>query len=559
MTTAGRSVVFSGFAVAIGLALLLFMPVPFVRTMGLGGLLIPLVSIAGALTLQPVLLSFCGPRALASVRLPQLLHGAMWARVGRAITARPRRALALVVLALVAASTPVLFLQLTPGSLAGLPPQLEASRGMVELRHAFGPAAVTPTDVVADTGREGGAGAPAVRAAVERLADKLFHDPEVYVVALGRSAPYVSQGGRYVRVRVVGRHDFGTQASQRLVERVRNTLVPAARFPSGTDVSVGGAAPQGVDFLARTYAFFPWLVLGALALTYLVLARAFRSLVLPLKAVLLNLLSVAASYGLLSLVFDSVEGWVPVFLFATLFGLSMDYEVFLVSRIRERWDAGHGNRDAIVFGLERTGGLISAAALVMAASFAGFVLGTVPGLQQLGAGLIFAVVLDATVVRGLLVPAIMALMGPWNWWLPARLLRKRTALLAAVLLLTLGAPAGGAAASSTIRLTIAHVVQHCHVWRRSAKELGASAKLTLERGTRLVIRADCPMDFDFVQTRGPKLALGRSRAFAGESRVIVFRKRGLYRLRVTNVQTPEERGLVTLGETNMLTLTVVVR
>jgi hypothetical protein len=360
-------------------------------------------------------------------------------------------------------------------------------------------------------------------------------------------------------VRVVGRHDFGTQASQRLVERVRNTLVPAARFPSGTDVSVGGAAPQGVDFLARTYAFFPWLVLGALALTYLVLARAFRSLVLPLKAVLLNLLSVAASYGLLSLVFDSVEGWVPVFLFATLFGLSMDYEVFLVSRIRERWDAGHGNRDAIVFGLERTGGLISAAALVMAASFAGFVLGTVPGLQQLGAGLIFAVVLDATVVRGLLVPAIMALMGPWNWWLPARLLRKRTALLAAVLLLTLGAPAGGAAASSTIRLTIAHVVQHCHVWRMSAKELGASAKLTLERGTRLVIRADCPMDFDFVQTRGPKLALGRSRAFAGESRVIVFRKRGLYRLRVTNVQTPEERGLVTLGETNMLTLTVVVR
>ena len=152
---------------------------------------------------------------------------------------------------------------------------------------------------------------------------------------------------------------------------MRGNIVSAARFPAGVHVSVGGAAPKGVDFLTRAYGFFPWLVLMALALTYLVLARAFRSLLLPLKAVLLNLLSVAASYGLLVAIFRfgvgadllgvqrsaQIEGWIPVFLFATLFGLSMDYEVFLVSRMRESWDRHHDNVEAVAFGLERTGRL----------------------------------------------------------------------------------------------------------------------------------------------------------------------------------------------------------
>jgi hypothetical protein len=294
----------------------------------------------------------------------------------------------------------------------------------------------------------------------------------------------------------------------------------------------------------------------------LVLARAFRSLLLPLKAVLLNLLSVAATYGLLVVIFHSrqIEGWIPIFLFATLFGLSMDYEVFLVSRMREAWDAGHSNIDAVALGLERTGGLITAAALVMAASFAGFVLGSVPGLQQFGVGLMLAVVIDATVVRALLVPAIMVILGRWNWWLPrgGGGMRNRAGLLAAAVLLFLAAPAT-AAASPTVRLAIAHVVRHCHVWRNSTKTLGPSVKLTVKHGTRLVIRADCPMDFDYAQWSGPKLALGNRRTFAGDSRVIVFRKAGIYRLEVTNVQTPEERGLVTLGDTNTLTLTVVVK
>jgi RND superfamily putative drug exporter len=551
MRTAGRSVIFSGLAVALGLAVLLFMPVPFLRTMGLAGLLIPLVSIAAALTLQPVLLMLLGHGG----RSPAGRVRRRWTTVAEAVLRRPARVLVAATAALTAAAAPALFLHVTPASFSGLPRSMEASRALEDLRHAFGPGAVTPTEIVVE-----GADRPGARAAVERLSNELFNDPEVYVVAVGHEPPYVSANGRYARVLVVGRHEFGAEASRRLVDRVRRALVPAADFPPGTNVVTGGAAAQGVDFLTRTYAFFPWLVGSALVLAYVVLAFAFRSLVLPLEAVLLNLLSVAAAYGLLVLVFHGtqIDAWVPVFLFAVLFGLSTDYEVFLVSRIREARDRGRTTNEAIADGLERTGGTISAAAVVMAVSFAGLALGSVPGLRQFGIGLILAVLIDATIVRVLLVPAGMALLGRWNWWLPAAVTRRRGLVLTAAMSLVLAMPAT-TAASPTIRLAIAHVVEHCHVWRTSARTLGATAKLTLKPGARVVIRADCPMDFDYVQTAGPRLALGDRRTFAGEARVIVFRKAGIYRLRVSNVQTPEDRGLVTLGETNTLTLTVVVR
>jgi RND superfamily putative drug exporter len=163
-----------------------------------------------------------------------------------------------------------------------------------------------------------------------------------------------------------------------------------------------------------------------------VLLRAFRSLLLPLKAVVLNLLSVAAVYGLLVTIFRfgvgadvlglyrvrQIEGWIPVFLFALLFGLSMDYEVFLVTRMRESWDHVHDNARAVAHGLERTGRIITAAALIMCAAFSGFVAGRVAGLQEFGAGLALAIFIDATIVRAMLVPSLMAILGRWNWWLP---------------------------------------------------------------------------------------------------------------------------------------------
>src|ERR671939_335495 len=213
--------------------------------------------------------------------------------------------------------------------------------------------------------------------------------------------------------------------------------VPSARFPRTAHVLAGGGPPQGVDFLHRAYEYFPWLVAAVLVLTYLLLMRAFRSLLLPLKAVALNLLSVAASYGMLVLMFKwglgktvfglyqfgQVEGWIPIFLFAMLFGLSMDYEVFLVTRMREEWDHRQDNRHAVAFGLERTGRIVTAAALIMVAAFSGFVAGRIVGLQEFGLGLAVAILVDATIVRALLVPSLMALFGRYNWWLPARIAR----------------------------------------------------------------------------------------------------------------------------------------
>jgi RND superfamily putative drug exporter len=279
--------------------------------------------------------------------------------------------------------------------------------------------------------------APSVQAAAARLVVAIRKDPEVELVQYGAGRRFVDPSGRYGQVIVAGRHEYGDEPSQQFVSRLRHAIIPAARFPAGVRVLAGGGPPQGVDFLQRSYGIFPWLVVAVLVLTYVLLMRAFRSVLLPLKAVLLNLLSVAASYGMLvvffkwgvgsSLVglyqFSQVEGWIPIFLFAMLFGLSMDYEVFLVTRMRETWDQEHDNVRAVSYGLERTGRIITAAAVIMVAAFSGFVAGSIVGLQEFGLGLAVAILVDATIVRALLVPSLMAVLGRWNWWLPAPLAR----------------------------------------------------------------------------------------------------------------------------------------
>jgi RND superfamily putative drug exporter len=410
MATAGRSVLFSGATVAIGLALLLFVPVPFIRSLGVGGVLVPLASIVAAATLQPALLS-----VLARWIPPRRYRERdFWTRLAGAIMRRPIVFLAGGAAILLAAAVPALYLQVTPGSISALPAQPESARGLALLRDRVGAGALTPVEIVIDGH---------ARAAVRRLADLVFHDPEAFVTATG---------GTYRRVVVIERHEYGSEASQSFVRRLRRRLVPRARFPAGVRVYVGGAPAQGLDYLDRSYGPLPWLVLGALALTYLLLLRAFRSVVLPLKAVVLNLLTVAAVYGLLVVVFrwgvgadvlglyrvSQIEGWIPIFLFAMLFGLSMDYEVFLVTRMRESWEHVHDNARAVAHGLERTGRIVTAAAAIMVAAFSGFVAGNIAGLQEFGVGLSLAVLLDVTVVRACLVPALMAVFGRWNWWLP---------------------------------------------------------------------------------------------------------------------------------------------
>ncbi len=447
MATAGRAVLFSGATVAIGLALLLFMPLPFIRSMGVGGFLIPLVSIAAAATLQPALLSVYGRRGTRRVHVAEWLrrkgvplphfagrdveHG-FWARIARWIMQRPVAFFGVGACVLLLAAVPVVALKLTPGSAQGIPQTPSSVRGLNILRAAVGPGALSPTQIVV-----AGARVPGVRAALGRLRASLEADPEVAFVQTGSGPRFVDPSGRYQQMIVAGRHEYGDQPAQSFVRRLRDTMIPNAEFPQGVRVYAGGGPPQGVDFLTKSYSTFPWLVIAVLVFTYLLLMRAFRSVILPLKAVLLNLLSVAASYGMLVVFFKwglgkdlfglyqfpQVEGWIPIFLFAMLFGLSMDYEVFLVSRMRETWDEEHDNVRAVSYGLERTGTIITAAAIVMVAAFSGFVAGSIVGLQQFGLGLAVAILVDATIVRALLVPALMAWFGRWNWWLPAPLAR----------------------------------------------------------------------------------------------------------------------------------------
>ena len=454
MATAGRAVVFSGATVAIGLALLLFMPLPFMVSMGIGGFLIPLMSILAAVTLQPALLSLFGRRGTRRVQVADFLRDrlrvpvprfagtgdaeqGMWARLARSIMRRPLLYLAIGSTALVAAALPAFDLQLTPGSASGTPQSPESIQGFNVLREAVGPGALVPTQVLVDSGSSGAAREPAVSAAIGRLIAAVRRDPEVARVDYEPQAPYIDPTGRYAYVSIAGKHEYGELAAQDFARRLRDHVIPAVGFPTGAKVLAGGGPAQGVDFIDSAYGAFPWLVLAVLILTYITLMRAFRSLLLPLKAVLLNLLAIGATYGLLVIVFkygigsdllglyqfDQVEAWIPIFLFAMLFGLSMDYEVFLVSRMREFWDEGLSNEEAVAQGLERTGRIVTAAAIVMVAAFSGFAAGSIVGLQEFGLGLAIAVFIDATLVRAVLVPALMRLFGRWNWWLPERLAR----------------------------------------------------------------------------------------------------------------------------------------
>ncbi len=247
---------------------------------------------------------------------------------------------------------------------------------------------------------------------------------------------HVDPTQRYLNVEVTGKRDYGKPESLAFVSRLRDEIVPGAGFPGGVSVYAGGGPPGGKDFLHLTYSWFPWLLGAVLLATFVLLMRAFRSIVLPLKAIVLNLLSIGAAYGLLVVVFkwgagewvglipyDQIEGWIPVFLFAMLFGLSMDYEVFLVSRMREEWDSGATNEEAVVLGLTKTGRLVTAAGFIMFAAFMGFVAGSIVGLQQFGFGLAAAILIDVTIVRALLVPSAMKLFGKWNWWMPDGLAR----------------------------------------------------------------------------------------------------------------------------------------
>ena len=311
MDTAGRAVVFSGTAVAIGLALMLAMPLPFMRGFGLGGLVIPMVSIVCALTLLPVLLYLCAdgldrvrviPKAIAQRRADE--ENNMWARLARAIMRRPLPFALGTTALLIAAAIPVFALQVGPGSNKGIPQDLPSVEGLNVLANSVGDGAVAPTEIAIDTGRAGGVRDPEVRAAVGRIVRGIEGDPEITGVAgVDLQPPFVDPSGRYIHLQVVGRHEYGSPEAMDFARRLRGEIVPAARFPAGVVVFAGGGPPSSVDVIETAYGAFPWLVAAVLVLTYFLLLRAFRSLLLPLKAIILNLLAIGAAYGLLVAVF----------------------------------------------------------------------------------------------------------------------------------------------------------------------------------------------------------------------------------------------------------------
>ena len=443
MARAGSTVVVSGVTVAIGLATLLVVPVPFVRSLGVAGVVVPLAALASALTLQPALLSLLDAERSRTVGVGGLMRdsglaSARWTRIARVAIARRFVVLAAASVAVGAVTYVAFGLQLTPGSVTSVPSAIEAERAIALVADRVGIGAITPDEVVIDFGRAHRAAAPGNRTSLVRLAEVISRDPSVFGVAIDTKAPFVDPTGRFERIIVVGKNEFGAATSQRLVERLRTRYVARAHFGAGTRIYVGGPAAQGVDFLAVVYGAFGWIVAVAMVLAMILLMRAYRSVLLALVAIVLDLFSVAVAYATLVAMFQlgwgsaivgtyrvtQVEGWVPVFLFAVLFGLSMDYEVFIVSRIRESFDHCRDTDGAIVEGLASTGGVVSTAALIMVGALSGLTFGRIAGLQELGLGLSVAVLVDATLVRGLMLPSIMSILGKWNWWLPAPLARR---------------------------------------------------------------------------------------------------------------------------------------
>jgi putative drug exporter of the RND superfamily len=428
METAGRAVVFSGTTVAIGLLAMVALPVPFLRSMGYAGMLIPLVSTLVAITLLPVVLSRAGQRLDWPHRRTDDRASRAWTRWAEAVVRRrwiAAGAAVAILTALVIAATGLTLGDASPDTIAQ---HGDAKAGLTALEDSgVGSGALLPHEVLTEGTNP------------NRVAADLNKVSGVH----GAVAPASSQwrSGGASEVLVFPTSDDSTSAGRATLDRVRSTAHAA-----GSDVRVGGLPAQNQDFIDAVYGNFPLMIALIATVTFILLARAFRSLLLPLKAVILNVVSVAAAWGVLALMWQhghgsqllwgidatgSVPAWIPLMVFAFLFGLSMDYEVFILSRMREEYDATGDTHTAVVRGIGRTGRLVTSAALILFLAFVSLASGPGTDLKMFATGLAAGVLLDATLIRALLVPAVVSLFGRWNWILPrrpARLLRVEPSL-----------------------------------------------------------------------------------------------------------------------------------
>jgi putative drug exporter of the RND superfamily len=429
--TANRAVLFSGSAFVIAMLGLLLVQSTIMRSLAAGAILVGVVSVVAALTLLPALLSLLGDK-VNRLRAPSLQRLArreasaesrVWDRVVRVVVRRPGLSLALATVLLLAFAAPALTMNIGAAGTSTLPDHLLAKQGALAVERYFPQAATDPAQVVID----GRMSDPAVEAAVAALQSRLAGDRD-----FGPATLAVSPRGDLgvLTVPLVG--DPLAERAVDAVRRLRAEHVPAAFGDTGVPALVAGTTALNVDYFDVMAFWLPLVVAVVLALSFCLLTIAFRSVVVPLTAVAMNLLSVGAAYGLLVLVFqhgvgaellgfrqvETIEAWIPLFLFAVLFGLSMDYQVFLLSRIRERYSQTRDTKDAVTFGVSSTARIITGAALIIVAVFAGFARGDLVMFQQMGFGVAVALLLDATVVRGVVVPASMALLGERNWYLP---------------------------------------------------------------------------------------------------------------------------------------------
>ncbi|MEZ5101874.1 MAG: MMPL family transporter [Thermoleophilia bacterium] len=430
--TASRAVLFSGVTVVLALLGMLLVPTTIFRSLAIGAILAVLVAVAAALTLLPAVLRLLGDRVDA-LRLPLVGRASLdpdrglWARVARAVMRRPGISLGAAVALLVAAAIPFFGIQTGFAGVATLPDSFASKQGFQLIDAEFGYADADPVEIVLDGDVRSAAGERGIAALTAALAgDDAFGPAE---------APLVAADGRTALLRVPLAGDGSSRGALDAVDRLRDDLAPAALDGTGVRALVGGTTAENLDFTHVTDTYLPIVIALVLGLSFVLLAIAFRSLVVPATSIVMNLLSVGAAYGLMVLVFqhgwlastlgfqqvETIEAWIPLFLFSVLFGLSMDYHVFLLSRIRERYDLTRDNAGSIAFGVGSTARIITGAALIMVAVFGGFAAGELVMFQQMGFGLGVAVLLDATVVRTVLVPAVMRLLGDRNWYLPRRL------------------------------------------------------------------------------------------------------------------------------------------
>ena len=453
VATAGRAVVFSGLAVLTGLSSLMIFEFMMLRSIGIGGAIVVLIAMAAAITFVPAMLAVLGPRVNAwRVWRPRLGPRNGWARLAHAVMRRPVPVFLVVTTFLVVLGLPFLHVRISAPDASVLTTDAPSRRAFDLLRTEFGEGHVAPLFLVG-VFPEGPLSAEAI-AAQHRLGRVLKDDPRVARVRgvasvddritlsqyqlLYRDAPAI--GDPYVRA-IAGTLARG-DTSVLIVEPSFPAISPEVgelvaaireyRDAQGLDVLVGGGGAGLTDFVDRLYTDFPKAVAIILGVTFVVLAILFRSIVLPFKAVLLNMLSLLASFGALVLVFQDgwlsnvlrfeplgfIEATLPIILFALLFGLSMDYEVFLLSRVKEAYDEGHSNTDSVAIGLERSGSVITSAALVVIVVCLAFVTADIVLIKAVGLGAAIAVFVDAAIVRSLLVPATMRLLGGWNWWAP---------------------------------------------------------------------------------------------------------------------------------------------